>query len=111
MNAPIRTITLPISKAEVVFKEWLTKAESEEVREPIRRNEIEVSEGKTMQRFVASVMTEIEHLTISKAVVSVNGSSKNVLADCLDLPEKDYDFLKKTIDDCLEPPKDQKASS
>lgn len=118
ITAPTKEVELPITKAKVKFKEWLTKDESDAVREPMRRHEIELlSQGKenksVVQRFTGEIMREIEHLTIEKAVVEITVGEEThkegLLAICKQFPESDYDFLKEQIDNSLAPPKDQKA--
>lgn len=113
IKAPTREVELPISKIKVTFKEWLTQDEDDEIREPIRQNEIEISEGKTTQRFNGSVMKKVERLTIEKAVVSISVDGEMIVEGIAgifgQLPQSDYTFLKKTIDEVLSPPKEKKA--
>lgn len=110
IKAPTREVELPISKLKVVFKEWLTKAESEKIKEPLREsNLVEVVDGKSTQRFNAKILHEVEMRTIEAAVVSIDGAGEGIKEMCLALPERDFDFLKEKIDEAISPPKEKKA--
>jgi len=116
ITAPTRTVSLPMTKVVVEFKEWLTKQEAERIREPVTNRDIEFnSQGDiTKQSLSPSIMTEMEHRTIEAAVVSLTVETGEKVTDgllgfLLALPESDWDYMKVEIDKVLNPPKGEKA--
>lgn len=119
---PTTEVTLPATGAKVIFKSWLTKRESDKVREPLRRHDVEIQDGKegrkTKETVDINMLKEMEQLTLEQAVISIDGSAEKIIAKLYGdeplegdkfVPESDFDFLKKSIDDTLSPPKDQKT--
>lgn len=89
-DRPTITIELPITKSEVILKEWITGREYEETQKPIY-DSLQKKEELNMQEF--------NHSTLLVYVVSVGGSKEMILDTILDLPFDDYNFIIKSIND------------
>ena len=78
-------IELPITKKEVIIKEWLTGREYEETQKPFYDSYLKGDEGIDIQ-----MMT---HKMLESYVISVGGIAKDVLEILMDLPYEDYNFV------------------
>jgi hypothetical protein len=91
MERPTTKIELPITKKEVIMKEWLTGREYEEMQKPI---------FTALQKDEKGIdLLAMNHNAIKSYVVSVGGIAKDVLEVILDLPYDDYDFIIKKINE------------
>ena len=100
MERPTSTFTLPTTGFIVVLKTWITVREEEFINEPIMKSaSIESNAGavKSNIKVEASVSTEVEHRTITSAVVSIDEKT-DVLEMYLELPKDDGTFLKEQIE-------------
>jgi len=91
MDRPTQKFELPISKKEVVIKEWLTGREFEKTQEPLLEN---YKKGIEAINFI-----DLNHKVIEAYVLSVAGVEENVLDLILDLPQADYSFVFDKIND------------
>jgi hypothetical protein len=96
------TITTPIGSQEVEFKDWITGREAEYIDE-LAYEAVSVKADATGKTVIGSVdinkiVTETNHRKIEKFVISVSGSTENVLDAVLDMHEEDTQFVLDHID-------------
>jgi hypothetical protein len=108
MTSPIKTIKLPISGAEVQVKEWITGAEAEAI-EAILYEAIDAQPSASGRVNFGKINPEIidkqAHKELEIFVVSVGGSTEEVLPALLSLPEIDYKFIRDTVKELRNPKK------
>lgn len=94
-----KTIETPLKKAKVEIKTYLTAGDELEIQKVLHdvaiiKNgviaEIEGSKGQ--------VMIDMEKKLMEKAVVSINDSKDKIVERLLEMPSKDYDFVKSAVD-------------
>lgn len=106
MNEENKKIVLPISKIEVELKGWVTGRDIEYINTPVidkfsfkpqtnKDKEIDFSEIE------GSSLMEMKKRSIEKVVVSIGGSSENVVERALDLHSEDYQFILEAVDGVL----------
>lgn len=88
---PTIKIELPITKQEVILKEWITGREYESMQEPIFNG----SDDKNINK--SDFMKTVIHNSLQAFLVSIGGITENVVEVALDLPYQDYDFILKEI--------------
>ena len=96
-------ITTPVGNAEVEIKDWITGREAEYIDE-LSYEAVAVKADFTGKADIDSVdikkiLTETNHRKVEKFVVSVNGSTENILDTVLNLHEDDYQFILDSIDE------------
>ena len=89
-DRPTITIELPITKQQVLIKEWLTGREYEDTQSPMYM---------ALQKKEELDLKQFNHSTLSVYVISVGEVKENILETILDLPFDDYDFIIKSIND------------
>jgi hypothetical protein len=86
-----RILVTEKSKISIVMKNYITGNDSREFRRLILKIQ---AEGKDK---VSEGLDQVEDLRIKSIVISVNGSTENVLEKVLDLPADDYAEVIETV--------------
>ena len=109
MEREYTEIVLPVSKAIVKLKTWLTGRERREIRNVMAKNlhysysgetTADGSEIKPSYEVTGEQLSEAQDTAIKTIVVEINGIVDNkeaILDSVLDLHEKDYSFLVEEI--------------
>ncbi|MFA5168818.1 MAG: hypothetical protein WC530_09855 [Candidatus Omnitrophota bacterium] len=113
MERPTIEIELPVTKDKVVLKSWLTKAEADKTKEPVRtyyslKHENPSEAAKVL---LGEVLEQVESNVVETAVVSIDGVSTGIKEIVADLPEADYDAIIREIDRTVRPPKEPSQKS
>lgn len=101
---PTVDIELPITKKKVVIKEYLTRSEERQIKNMMMGDVKFKYRGKQAEstEILASKSDLSEDKTIELMVVSVDGETDHSVFMPLlleELPGKDFNFLRKRIDD------------
>ena len=102
MERPTTTIELPVSKAQIELKEWLTGREYEEMQGALYKAmkiKADPNTGIQTSELDATVMSQMHHNGINAYVVSVNGNKEKVLDTILDMHQDDYQFVVKKVEE------------
>ena len=91
-----KVITTPSGK-EVVLKAWITGRDKRSIQSIYADNMV-IGEDNKISGIKAATINEAKDKTIELVVISVGGSSENILDAVLDLPSKDTDFIMNEID-------------
>lgn len=84
-NRPTTKFELPITKQEVVIKEWLTGREYEVTQKPLLEN---------YKKGIESVdLLGLNHRMVEAYTVSIGGKTEAILDTFLDLPSDDYQTI------------------
>lgn len=100
MQAPTKEFTTPVAQAKVVIKDWITGADSEAIEEALYTGidaTPDKAQGAKFGKFDTKALTAQAHCEIEKYIVSVNGQTKDILAEILSLPEEDYEAIRAEI--------------
>jgi len=102
MERETKEIITPIDKHKVVLKAWITGREKRKLREPfLARMKFAVdrtgAQPVTKDIDTAKMVEEAENVAIKTIVISVDGSTENVVDKILDMKEKDYEFVMQEI--------------
>jgi hypothetical protein len=102
MIAPIKTITTPVAKAKIEIKDWITGEEAERIESALLEA-VKVTPEKSgnikFGEYDTSAINEQTHREIESFIISVDGVKENILKQALALPNDDYEFIKKEIQD------------
>jgi len=98
---PTKKITTSKAGAEIEIKDWINGQDAEYIDEALMKG-VKITpnmanKSAQVSDFNTAVINEQAHREIEKFVVSVNGSTENVLKTILELPEDDYNFVKDEI--------------
>jgi len=94
-----KTIETPFQKAKVEIKTYLTAGDEQEIQKVlydaaiIKNGAVEKIEGSK-----GEVMNNMERKLMEKAVVSINDNKDKIVERLLEMPSKDYDFVKDAVD-------------
>ncbi|GAG02507.1 unnamed protein product [marine sediment metagenome] len=95
----VKTIETPIKKFKVEIKTYLTAEDEFEIKK-VLYDAAEIS-GGTIQGMTGSkgdVMIGMEQKLMEKAVVKIDSEARDIWKRLLEMPSKDYDFIKKEVD-------------
>lgn len=103
------TITIPISKQEVVLKAWITGRESQMIDNAMFSGIETVGAGKSLApKLSASMIADQENAAIKAVVISVGGKDNDVLNTVLNLRKPDYSAIVKAVSKIVEEEFDEK---
>lgn len=107
MNIPTKKIALPVSGLTVEMKDWITGSEAEYIDdalfEAIKVTPDMRGRSASMSNFDVSKIKEETHRSFEKFIISIFEEGKDtktgaeILPAILDLPEDDYEQLKKEV--------------
>lgn len=97
MQQTLVTIETPYGKNKIELKPWITGAEAEYINEPLMESlgvtpNVE-KKGADFNNIDMKKVTVMNHRTIEKFVVSVDGVKEKVVDLVLSLHEEDTDFV------------------
>lgn len=100
-DRPITTHKLPVTKQEVVIKEYATGRELRAISNAMLDGvNYQYKGDKVESDSVPYAKADAqEDKTIEVMVVSLGGSTENIVDRVLDLPKTDYTFIKKLINE------------
>ena len=92
-NRPTLNVATP-SGTKVEIKTYMTARESNALRQEIwGKLNLNIQDGKVADTIPGSVLYEQERKTLEIMIVSVNGSTEQILDRIDDLPQDDYQFI------------------
>ena len=94
-----RLIETPIKGFKVELKIYLTAEDEFEIQK-ILYDSAEIS-GGTVSNISGSkgdIMINMEKKLMEKAIVSIDGDKEKIIEKILQMPAKDYDFIKAEVD-------------
>jgi len=111
-ETPTKTLTTKAGH-KVVIKEWITGREKREITKIFLYDlEKEKKEGdQESSNIKMSIAEETEKKAIETLVISVNGSTENILNNLLDLPAQDYEEVNSVISEIVYPKKKSESTS
>ena len=92
MNRETITVVTPVESKEVVLKAWITGREKREITASYLDS---ASVGTDMKnvKISAETVQKLQDKTFELIVVSVAGSTDNIVESILDMRSGDYDFI------------------
>lgn len=100
MERPTISVTTPESKHVVILKEWITGREFESLNEPLLKNYKVSSKGSIEDSEVSgSLISEMNRQALLVWIVSIDGSTENVVDKALDMRKEDYQFVVDKINE------------
>lgn len=94
-------IATPVLGKKVVLRGYITGRIKQTIQSVLLSSTQVTDEGKTT--FDGSVAVAAGNKALELIVLSVDGSTDNVLDAVLDLPEEDFDFVKAEVDKIQNP--------
>lgn len=98
MERETKSITTP-NGIEVVLKTYITGREKRDLNASIIGSGVAVSSDGQVTGLSGELVNKRQDAAISAVVVSVNGSTENVLDTILDLKSEDYDAVVSAVSD------------
>ena len=99
-TANTQEIITPMAKAKVVIRDWITGRDIEYIDKAVYESIDVKTKGvdpEIDKIRLGDMMHDEVHREIEKFIVSVDGVADKVLDKVLNLPEDDYEFVKKAI--------------
>jgi len=98
--------TLPVTKKEFEVKTYITGRDSEYIQEPLL-NSMNMSFNSTSKdvslgKMEGKAVVEMQKREFESYLASLDGNKENVRERALDLPQKDYEFIKERIEEAKE---------
>lgn len=108
-----KTIETPVDKHKVEIKSWLSEKDYREIEKASIPPEMELKTNSenldsSIREFVlkgkdvVEIMHKDNDAKIIVGVISINGSSENILERVLEMKKKDYDFIVEEIEKIIE---------
>ncbi|MCP4273016.1 MAG: hypothetical protein GY781_13825 [Gammaproteobacteria bacterium] len=98
----LKKITTPVDKKVIELKEWLTAGEVRSIQSVLLAD---AKFNTTNQDFALSgdMLGKMQDEQIKNVVVSVDGSSDDVLTKCLAMRQKDFEFIMAEVEKVVNP--------
>jgi len=98
MTRETKQITLPVSKAVVELKTYITGGEKQELmRFLLKGSKVDMGDTNVKDISIETLLSANDK-AFDLLVVSINGNKENIVSTINDLRVKDYDFLKSEVD-------------
>ena len=108
MEREIKTITTP-SGAQVVLKAWITGAEARALKS-VYYSGLKAGGGQSTKS-APEIMQEMEDLAFKTVIVSIDGSTENILERVLAMKNSDYQASRDAVNAVKDGDSDEKKSS
>lgn len=98
---PTKKIITPVGQKEIVLKEWINGRENEYIAAPMYDMvTADANQGQPdiKVRNMSAQINEGNHRAISTVVISIAGSTDNILDTVLDMIHDDYEFILSEIE-------------
>jgi len=111
MERETKTITTPIGKQEVVIKTYLTGGEKRALTDVYLNSgmkfDVETSNVKDLD---LSIVNKAQDVAWETVIVSIAGSSENIIKNILDMRSDDTDFITKSVNEITADPSTEKKT-
>lgn len=112
MEITTHEITTPMTKTKVVVKDWITGYDDEAIQAHYlngARKMTGTSDGNASAEYNGNAILEADHEGLKRAIVSVNGSTENIVDAVMNLPLPDSKFVQAEVKRILRPLTDEQS--
>ena len=102
MKVPTKEIITPQTKTKVTLKQWITGGEFEKFQEEILTG-LDIGVDGKLSGVKGTMVREQNHKALKLVVVSVEGSTGDVIKSLLDFPKNDYQFVLDAVNEVTSP--------